>query len=199
MQTLILLTGGKGRRMGGIDKAGLLWDGRSFLARILERLGDSFDEILLAGATLLPPGLLRTRAVPDRHPGGGPLQGIAAGLAAMSGERAFLCGCDMPLVDPLVVRRLLEAQGPHAAVVPRVGGRPQFLHAVYGRACLPAARELTHKPGVPVARLLDRVDCLWLDESDLEDLPDWRDSFVNANTPEDVRLLKARPNSSPGG
>ncbi len=178
--------------MGGVDKAGLLWDGRSFLARILDRLGPSFDEILLAGTTSPPPGLPRARAVSDRHPGGGPLQGIAAGLEAMSGERAFLCGCDMPLVDPAVVRRLLEAQGPHAAVVPRVGGRPQFLHAVYGKACLPAARELARDPGVPVARLLDRVDCLWLDESDLADLPDWRDSFLNANTPEDLHWLPGR-------
>lgn len=178
--------------MGGVDKAGLLWDGRSFLARILDRLGPSFDEILLAGTTSPPPGLPRARAVPDRHPGGGPLQGIAAGLEAMSGERAFLCGCDMPLVDPAVVRRLLEAQGRHAAVVPRVGGRPQFLHAVYGRACLQAARELALEPGVPVARLLDRVDCLWLDESNLEGLPDWRDSFLNANTPEDLHSLQGR-------
>lgn len=197
MDSLIILAGGQGRRLGGVDKAGLVLGGRTFLERIVRRLGPLFGEILLAGAASAPDGVPGARVVADLHPGGGPVQGIAAGLAAMAGERAFVCGCDMPLVRPEVVRRLLEAQGPHEAVVVRVDGRPQVLHALYGQACLPVAAELARQPGSPVARLLDRVDCLWLDETALEDLPGWRASFLNANTPEDLEELRGRLEDEP--
>ena len=192
MDSLVILVGGRGRRMGQADKALLPLGGRAFLQRIVQRLGPLFGEILLAGAA---PGSypgLEFRCLPDLHPGGGPLQGIAAGLEAMEGQRAFVCACDMPLVEPAVVERMLSLQPGHDAVAARLAGRLQPLHAVYSRSCLPQARELAREPGVPVARLLDRVDCLYLAEGDLEDLPSWQDSFANANTPLDLEELERR-------
>lgn len=179
MATLIVLAGGRGRRMGGVDKSRLLLEGRTFLDRILDRLGPLFDETLIAGG----PGL------PDLHPGGGPTQGVAAGLAAMAGEVAFVCACDMPHVQPRVVQRLLERLGPREAVVPVLDGRPQPLHAVYRRSCAGPARDLAREPGRRMLDLLERVDCLLLSEEELLDLPDWRRSFENANTPEDLERL----------
>lgn len=190
MDSLVILVGGRGSRMGGADKARLVLDGRTFVERLVARLGPLFGEVLLAGGEPEAYADLGLPTVPDLHPSGGPLQGIAAGLEAMAGERAFVCACDMPLVNPEVVRRMLALQGGHDAVVARVDGRPQPLHAVYGRSCRETARELARQPGLPVARLLDRVDGLWLSEEHLADLPGWRESFANANTPDDLRHLR---------
>lgn len=180
MATLIVLAGGQGRRMGGVDKSRLLLEGRTFLERIQDRIGHLFEETLVAGGDSLP----------DLHPGGGPTQGVAAGIQAMSHDVAFVCACDMPHLDPRVVKRLLDRLEGHDAVVPTVDGRPQPLHAVYRKTCAHAAREVAAEPGRRMRDLLERIDCLRLDEADLRDLPDWRLSFENANTPEDLERLQ---------
>lgn len=180
MATLIVLAGGQGRRMGGVDKSRLILDGETFMERIRTRIGHLFDEVLVAGGDGLP----------DLHPGGGPTQGVAAGLQAMTGDVAFVCACDMPHLQPRVVQRLLERLATHDAVVPVADGRPQPLHAVYRRTCLGAALQVAAEPGRRMRDLLERVDCLRLDESEFQDVPDWRLSFENANTPEDLERLR---------
>ena len=79
----------------------------------------------------LPKG---TVVVEDPREGKGPVQGIAAGLTALSGqaETAFVASTDMPFLHPAFVRRVLrvleqDGHGRGAAVRPRVqaaaGGR----------------------------------------------------------------------------
>ena len=77
---LLILAGGRGERLGGLDKAGLEVGGRSLLDRVLEgadRLGGS---IVVVGETPVPDGVARTLEDP---PDGGPVAGIAAGLEAL--------------------------------------------------------------------------------------------------------------------
>lgn len=166
--------------MGGVDKSRLELEGQTFLERIRDRIGHLFDETLIAGG----------EGLPDPHPGGGPTQGLAAGLQAMTGEVAFVCACDMPHLQPQVVERLLHALDGHEAVVPVIDGRPQPLHAVYHGRCRDRALQVASEPGRPVRDLLDLLDHRSVTEQDLQDLPDWRRSFENANTPEDLARLR---------
>src|SRR5207247_2796906 len=71
--------------------------------------------------------------VRDEEKGQGPLQGLAAGLAALRGkvEAAYLSSCDVPFLKPAFVRRLIDLLGEHAICVPRVGEYPHPLAAVY--------------------------------------------------------------------
>jgi molybdopterin-guanine dinucleotide biosynthesis protein A len=88
--TLGILAGGQGRRMGGVDKALLEFDGASLLARTLAAMPGDFAQTLVsyngAAAAIAPLG---ARAVADLRGGfPGPLGGLEALLRAT--ESAWL-------------------------------------------------------------------------------------------------------------
>lgn len=76
---VIILAGGRGTRLGGVDKARLEVAGRSLLDRVLDGTGEA-RRVVVVGDTPVPDGVLRTVEDP---PGGGPVAGIAAGLLAL--------------------------------------------------------------------------------------------------------------------
>src|SRR6266702_4597539 len=107
----IVLAGGRSSRMG-TPKAALEWHGSTLLWRtagILARAtGGPVVVVRAPGQELpaLPPG---TEVVPDPREGLGPLQGIAAGLAALSGRAAAAYRVALaPLAAGLVARQRLR-------------------------------------------------------------------------------------------
>src|SRR5437879_8946661 len=86
--SLVVLAGGKSSRMGR-PKAWLPFHGQPMLARVLARLGPLFAECVVVRAPdqELPP--VDARLVEDEAPGQGPVAGLAAGLAAITGPLAF--------------------------------------------------------------------------------------------------------------
>lgn len=81
---VIVLAGGGGTRLGGVDKAALQLAGRSLLDHVLSGTGTA-EQVVVVGRTPVPTGTLRTMEEP---PGGGPVAGIAAGLQALAQDRA---------------------------------------------------------------------------------------------------------------
>src|SRR5439155_164171 len=142
--TLLLLAGGKSRRMGRPKP--LLPVGRSTLVEwMVERLAPGFDQLLVSARDERQlPERLRTHLVLDLHPGAGPLAGIEAGLAASRHQALVAVACDMPGVGLELTRRLLAASEGHDAAVPRVGERPEPMCAAYRRSA-----------GPPISALLD--------------------------------------------
>jgi molybdopterin-guanine dinucleotide biosynthesis protein A len=141
----IVLAGGAGSRLGGVDKAAIDIDGRSLLDRALAATAQA-DRIVVVGPTRpLPDGIVATQEQP---PGGGPVAAVAAGLVALSNladndpEIVVVLACDMPFVDASAVARLVGAArsqpGDGAAFVD-AGGRRQHLAAAYRRIALRAA------------------------------------------------------------
>lgn len=132
----IVLAGGRSIRMGSA-KAGLSWRGSTLLARTCDVLGAAGVRpvvVVRAPAQPLPPVDPAVRLVEDPREGLGPLQGLAAGLAAVADEVevAFVCATDLPFLHPAYVRRVLAACTPDADVVlPVCAGRPQPLTAAY--------------------------------------------------------------------
>ena len=178
-----ILAGGAGRRMGGVVKALIEVEGVAILDRQLAVLRQLCTEIAIAGGD---PAQLGGRGVPvlaDAVPGAGPLAGIAAALAASRALHVLCVACDMPYLDPAVLRQLCAAAAPGVdAVVPIVDGRPLPVCTVYARSCL----EL----------ILDRLDRGQRRASDV--VADSRlrvvsiqfhaePSFRNVNTPDDLR------------
>ncbi|TAJ72472.1 MAG: molybdenum cofactor guanylyltransferase [Phenylobacterium sp.] len=109
----IILTGGASSRMGA-DKAALAWNGRP----AVDRLGDvarraGAERILTAGGGDY--GLAR---VDDRAPGGGPVAGIMAGVAALEAmgyARVLVLAVDAATVRPDDLAPLAAAASPGAA------------------------------------------------------------------------------------
>jgi molybdopterin-guanine dinucleotide biosynthesis protein A len=182
----VVLAGGAGTRMG-CDKASLVFRGKTLRGLFDKML---VIEILVVGRE--PNGFDSHGAdavLPDEAPGAGPLGGIATGLKRMRSERGFFVACDMPLLDARVVSaQLYEASVADAdAVVPVHDGRHEPLHAVYSKACLPAAERLIASGDRRVRALFEEVRTHYWDvrAAGLE-----ATSFANVNTREDLAALE---------
>lgn len=154
----IVLAGGGGSRLGGVDKPALEVDGRPMLATVLAALGDVAD----AGRTVvvgpdrhLPPPLMTAWEDP---PGAGPAAAAVSGLARLAAdppETVFLLAADLPGLTAATLRRLAAAATDRGAVLLDAAGREQFLVSAWPLAALAhAARSRSDWRGAPLRLLL---------------------------------------------
>ena len=119
--TGVLLAGGQGRRMGGVDKGLLELRGRPMAAWVLERLGPQVDELLInANQNAERYAAFGYKVFPDEIGGfAGPLAGLHAALSRASHPLVVTAPCDSPFLPPDLVSRLkagLDAAGADLAV-----------------------------------------------------------------------------------
>jgi molybdopterin-guanine dinucleotide biosynthesis protein A len=108
--TGVILAGGMGRRMGGVDKGLQLLNGRPMAARVLARLAPQVGEVLInANQNLERYALLGCRVLPDRLGGfAGPLAGLHCGLSEARNDLVATVPCDSPFLPEDLVARLAE-------------------------------------------------------------------------------------------
>lgn len=173
----------------GTEKAALTIGGETLLARIIRRLRLALPEVYVIGPSYLHALAPDTVVFPDETSEAGPLGGLSTALAHMTGQRAFVVGCDMPFVAPALVSAMARhaADHPEADVValktPR-GVEP--LHAIYARSCSPLARQaLAAGDARSLAALLERLKVEEFPASEVaQHDPSGRSTF-NANSPAD--------------
>jgi molybdenum cofactor guanylyltransferase len=200
----IVLAGGRSSRMG-TPKAALEWHGSTLLHRtagIILRATDGPVVVVRAPGQELPSLPPQVEVVDDPREGLGPVQGLAAGLAATErrAEIAFVCSTDLPFLHPAFVRRVLRAAGEGADVgLPVARGYPQPLAAAYRTALAPVAGRLVAENRLRPAFLFEQCQVTRLDEAALRDDPVLAaldpdlDSVVNVNEPGDYAEARARP------
>jgi molybdopterin-guanine dinucleotide biosynthesis protein A len=183
-RTLIILAGGLSRRMGR-DKANLPTGAGTLLERIVERLSPVVDEVVVAGGPSL--SIPEGRWVPDARSGAGPLAGMAAGLAAVSFDLAWVVACDLPDVEPGVGELLFDSASDVDAVVPRLDGRPECLCAVYRASLAGRILTLLNDGERRVTALLDGIRVRYVEAAELRRVDPELRSFRNLNTPEEYQ------------
>jgi molybdenum cofactor guanylyltransferase len=121
--TGIVLAGGQGRRMGGVDKGLQLLHGEPMVAAVIARLAPQVDEILInANQNLDEYGRFGHRVVPDAIGGfAGPLAGLHAGLGAASHTLVLTAPCDSPFLPLDLFARLEQAMGANHLAVAKTG------------------------------------------------------------------------------
>src|SRR6202158_2160020 len=141
----IVLCGGKSTRMGS-PKALLAFGSETMLQRVVRLLGTVVSPIVVVAAReqslpQLPDDVAVTR---DEREQRGPLEGLRAGLKALpdSVEVAYITSCDVPLLEPAFVTRMVELLGDHDIAVMEIDGFPHPLSAVYRRSTLPHVEAL---------------------------------------------------------
>ena len=157
----IVLAGGRSSRMG-TPKAALEWHGSTLLRRtvgIVARVADGPVVVVRAPGQSLPALPPAVEVVDDPREGLGPVQGLAAGLAAVAdrAEIAFVCSTDMPFLHPAFVTpgagAAAEGRGRGAARgagLPTAAGRRLPHRAGTGRR--KAGARAAAAAGVPVRR-----------------------------------------------
>jgi molybdopterin-guanine dinucleotide biosynthesis protein A len=137
--SIAVLCGGLSRRFGA-EKALAMAGERPLVEWIVARLSPVTDDLFLqmSPAATAPPGLPVHH---DRCPGCGPLSGIQGALGNARHDLVFVCGSDMPSVDPRLPGILASRAGDADAVVPRwENGWIEPLASIYNRRVLPTAR-----------------------------------------------------------
>jgi molybdenum cofactor guanylyltransferase len=179
----IILAGGRSERMG-TDKRTLVLHSETLLSRTVRVLSEIVDEILITGmpanADLLP----GTRSIRDAMPDAGPLAGLLAGLRAMRHGHAVAVACDHPFLDAQLLRALLRCAPGYNAVVPRVDGRPEPTHAVYGAEAADSIAQCLASGKRSLRGALAELHVRWVEEDELRCLDPQLRSFVNVNTRE---------------
>lgn len=191
----IVLAGGIGERLGGIDKAAIEIGGRTLLDRALAAAG-GLPTVVVGPPRLLPAGVAAAREDP---PGGGPAAGVVAGFTALERRlgvgapndeippRALilLLAVDHPGVTPETFSRLVSALRPAgvSGAVLVAEGRRQYGIGVYSAGALRWSRSQRWSwDGIPLRSLLGAlvdaevpaVDHEADDIDSPEDLSRWR-------------------------
>jgi molybdopterin-guanine dinucleotide biosynthesis protein A len=184
----IVLCGGRSQRMGR-PKAWLPFAGEVMLPRVVRLLGEAVAPVVVVAAPGqdVPPLPAGVEVVRDEEKGRGPLQGLAAGLAALRGrvDAAYLSSCDVPFLRPAFVRRLVGLIGDHAICVPRVGDYHHPLAAVYRLEVADAVARLLAEDRLRPFFLFEAVPTRVVEAAELAEVDPTFQTLRNLNTPEE--------------
>jgi molybdopterin-guanine dinucleotide biosynthesis protein A len=132
----IVLAGGQGRRMGGVDKGLVPLRGKPMVAWVLERLGPQVAEVVInANQNPAAYAAFGHRVVADAIGGfAGPLAGLHAGLAAAVHPLVVTVPCDSPFLPHDLVTRLSAALGANDLAVAKTGDQPHPVFSLVRRS-----------------------------------------------------------------
>lgn len=184
---VLILAGGKGRRMGGANKALLQLQQQTFLSRLENALSD-FDEklISLQDASWLgdSPFLPVFDQVTDR----GPMEGLRCSLSLCRSDALLVVACDMPLFSGKLAKAMLQAgEGFDAVICQDRAGRIHPLCGIYSKQCLPAIESMIARGNYKITDIMKAVPSLIfsLETSVFSDM-----LLSNINTPEALEALR---------
>lgn len=186
----LVLAGGRSTRMGR-PKANLEWHGSTLLHRVTGIVGRAVDGpvvVVRAPGQELPDLPSGVRVVEDEAEGRGPLQGLAAGLAAVAGEAgvAYVSSTDAPFLHPAFVAAVVRAASSEDVdvAVPVIAGIAQPLAAAYRTSLVATVEQLIAEGELRATALLERCRVRELTEDDL-----LADAELAAADPELLSLL----------
>lgn len=182
----IILSGGLSGRMGR-DKSSLPMQGSTLLQLLVSRFAGVFGPVIVASRPSQDLAIDGAAVVHDVHVGKGPLAGLHAGLLASPDDANFVLACDMPFANVGLARCLLSRLQGHDAAVPLLERGPEPLFAAYRKSCLPVIEANLEADRLRIRDLLDRVDTLYILESELQKLDPELGSFLNVNTLKDYK------------
>lgn len=186
--TGIVLAGGMGRRMGGVDKGLVPFQGKPLVAHVLERLRPQVAEILVnANRETDTYAGFGYPVVSDAIGGfAGPLAGLHCGMTAAAHELVVTVPCDSPFLPADLVERLLQALQRHDAdlAVAKTGDQPHPVFCLCRKSLLPNLTQFLESGG-------RKIDA-WYAGLNTVEVPfdDEADAFANINTPEELTCLQ---------
>ncbi|MDA2916880.1 molybdenum cofactor guanylyltransferase [Nitrospinae bacterium AH_259_B05_G02_I21] len=170
----------------GLNKAFVEVGGIPIIERALKVLQGLFDEVFIVATRPEPYAHLGCPVHTDLLPGNDSLGGLHAALSYSLSEACFLCACDMPFLNPRLIRYLAELASGADAVVPKSPDSLQPLHSVYTKNCLPAIEASIAAGQLKLADLISRINVRMVKGTELAELDPEGRSFFNINRMDDL-------------
>jgi molybdopterin-guanine dinucleotide biosynthesis protein A len=186
--TGVILAGGRGRRMGGVDKGLKPLRGKPMVQWVIERFAPQVDELLInANQNPETYAAFGHRVVADAIGGfAGPLAGLHRGLSEARHILVATVPCDSPFLPHDLIARLysaLERRGAEIAVA-KTGDQPHPVFCLCRRAVLPGLTAFLANGG-------RKIDA-WYATLKVVEVPfdDEADAFSNINTQDELRSFE---------
>ena len=179
----MVLAGGRGSRMGGVDKGLQLLHGKAMVAHVLDRLTPQVAEVLVnANQNHDAYARFGHRVVPDQIGGfSGPLAGLHAAMKAATHEQVVTVPCDSPFLPVDLVARLKKNLLQNDLAVARTGDQPHPVFALVRRSVLPNLESFLAGGG-------RKIDAWYAGLKVVEvSFDDETDAFRNINTQDELR------------
>lgn len=180
---VVVLAGGRGTRLGGVDKAQLDVQGTTLLEYIAQALPESASLVVAGQARPLTRPVV---FVAEERDFGGPVSGLAAALPAVDRQALVVIAVDSPfvarVVDDLVGALTDDVDG--VVAVDSQGRRQPLASCWWTPALRRAVAEVKDPYGTSMRELLTHLRFREMQVSD--------DFLADVDTPEDLARLRAR-------
>lgn len=186
----MVLAGGASSRMGR-DKALLELDGQPMIEIIVDQMEEICSEVLIVAKDRRRYAGLDAPVILDRFSNVGALAGLHAGLEAASYEISLAVGCDMPFLNPDLLKAFVRwAKGYDVTLLKR-GAYVEPLHAAYRRTCLPAMEDVIRAGQRRIISFFPQVRVHYITPAQVAPFDPALRSFRNVNTPEEWQAAKS--------
>ncbi len=179
----------------GRDKALVSVAGKTLIEHVVAAVSAVSSRTIIVAPTSDSYRIDGAVTVPDLYPDEGPVGGICTGLTAFGAGLHIVIACDMPGVQPGVLRLMLNSAQPGDDAV--VVGSPddhetEPLCAVYRHSALAPLTEFMRSGRLSARAALGCLNVRWFDRDSIRDVDPAGLSFLNINSEEDLAELEAR-------
>lgn len=182
--TAVILAGGRGERMGGVDKGMLILQDKPLVQHVIDVIEPHVHEVVInANRHIDYYRGLGYRVVEDMFPGfAGPLAGIATSMHQVNTGWVLVAPCDVPGIPPDFTERLVEAsaRSNSGITVAHDGKHLQSAHLLLPVSLMPELDSWI------VSGRRSIKEWLGIHDIGLADFSGDPDAFTNINTPDDL-------------
>ncbi|MDJ0760081.1 MAG: NTP transferase domain-containing protein [Woeseiaceae bacterium] len=180
----LVLAGGKSRRMG-VDKALLVHDGESQLARTVKMVDGVADRTFVStrAAQSDEPERARFEQIIDQYDDMGPVAGVLSAMNEHPDVDWLVVACDLPNISRRTLAGLLAERNsgkPFVAYRSVHNDLPEPLCAIYGEGSDAIVRDFAERGIRCPRKIMINSDTCLIDQPE-------RDALDNINTPDDLK------------
>ncbi|MBN1572408.1 MAG: molybdenum cofactor guanylyltransferase [Deltaproteobacteria bacterium] len=179
----------------GVNKALLVLDGATIIERVIKTIEQILSEIIVVTNDLesfahLKSGNIPIKMVKDIHTGVGALGGLHSGIHHAAEDLVFVCACDMPFINPKLVKFIIDAAKGCDAAVPVIGNNYEPLMAAYSKGCIEGIEKQIGLGEKQIKSFFGDVRLREIAEADLRKIDRDLLSLFNINNPEDLSAAR---------
>lgn len=165
----------------GQNKALLDWHGKPLIRHMIDRLRPVAENVILVAKKPDDFRFLDMPCFEDLDAASCPAVGVMTGLYYSSTEFNFILGCDAPLLQAIIVKRLYNARGNFDAVVPASANGMEPLFGIYRKRCQAVFEKHLERGVLSIRQILKtlKIKVLPTDSWTCQE----KMSFFNMNTP----------------
>lgn len=179
----VILAGGQGSRLGGLDKGLLELNKRPLIQHVIDRIQPQVSNIIISANRHIDAySKFEFNVYEDDIPDfAGPLAGILKALEQSQNEWLLIVPSDSPFIPDNLVQRLSENIENTKVVIPHDG---KYLHPTFAlihRSLTPSLKEFLQQG--------ERKARVWMQQQEhtIVDFSDQADAFINVNTEDDLK------------